>query len=86
MPNYFKKDWLQDWKLERQMGFAKWTLLHGGAFLVIATLIDAFVNNRKVWLMEPKAAITALSLYFIGGLFYGLFTWWFNERKLRKEG
>ena len=86
MPNYFKKDWLQDWKRERDMGRTKWALLHGVAFLVIATLVDAFVNNRKVWEMESTHAFRTLLLYLVGGLTYGLFTWWFNERKLKKEG
>ena len=85
MPNYFKKDWLQDWKRERQMGRTKWALLHGVSFLLIATLVDAFVNDRKVWEMEPQKAVTTLVLYAAGGLLYGLFTWWFNERKLKKE-
>jgi hypothetical protein len=86
MPNYFKKDWLQDWKRERQMGRTKWALVHSVAFLVIATLIDAFVNDRNVWEMEPQKMALALFFYAAGGLIYGLFTWWFNERKLEKEG
>lgn len=85
MPNYFKKDWLQDWKNERKMGRTKWALLHSISFLVIATLVDAFVNSRKVWEMETTHAIRTLLLYTAGGLTYGLFTWWFNERKLKKE-
>ena len=29
MPNYFKKDWLTDWKTERKMGRTKYVLVHG---------------------------------------------------------
>jgi hypothetical protein len=85
VPNYFKKDWLDDWKTERNMGRTKYVLVHGVLFIVFAGLFDAFVNDKAVWAMPLPKAIQNILLYFAGGLAYGLFTWWFNERKLRKE-
>ena len=84
MPNYFKKDWIEDWKRERQLGVVNWVLLHGAAFLIIASLVDAFVNDRAIWKMELLPALTHAAIYILGGLAYGGFTWWFNERKLKK--
>lgn len=85
MPNYFKTDWLEEWKKERKMGRSKWVLTHGVGFLVIATLVDAFVNSRKVWEMPINKVIITLLIYTAGGIGYGLFSWWFNERKLARE-
>lgn len=84
MPNYFKKDWIEDWKNERKVGRQKWVMVHGIGFLVIASIVDALLNDRKVWEMSPTKAATTLLIYTAGGVGYGLFTWWFNERKLRK--
>ena len=84
MPNYFKKDWIEDWKRERQLGVTKWILLHAVAFLVIASLVDAFLNDRAIWKMEMASALKHATIYILGGAAYGGFTWWFNERKLHK--
>jgi mannosyltransferase OCH1-like enzyme len=85
MPNYFKKDWLEEWKTERKMGRTKWSLTHGIGFTIIAIIVDALVNNRKIWEMEPAKVIQTLAIYFVGGVSYALFSWWFNERKLNQE-
>ncbi len=85
MPNYFKKDWLEDWKTERKMGRTKYVVIHGFLFIIIAALVDAFVNDRAVWTMTTPKAIQTIVLYLAGGLGYGLVTWWFNERKLDKQ-
>ena len=84
MPNYFKKNWIEDWQREREMGSTRWVLLHGLAFLLIASLVDALVNGKMVWKMEPMDALKTIVIYTAGGLAYGIFTWWFNERKLKK--
>lgn len=85
MPNYFKKDWIEDWKTERKMGRTKYVFIHGALFIIIAALVDAFVNDRAVWAMAWPKAVQTVLLYFIGGLVYGFFTWWFNERKLNRN-
>jgi hypothetical protein len=85
VPNYFKKDWLNDWKTERNMGKTRYVLTHGILFLVIAALIDAFVNDKVIWAMPAPKAIQNILIYLAGGLGYGLFTWWFNERKLKGQ-
>ena len=84
MPNYFKKDWLEDWKNERKMGKTRYVFIHGFLFIIIAALVDAFLNDRAVWEMPFIQAAQTVLLYFAGGLGYGLFTWWFNERKFNK--
>ena len=85
MPNYFKKNWLEDWKRERELGAVKWILIHGLAFLVIAALVDGFVNDRAIWKMPLGPALKHAAIYILGGLGYGAFTWWFNERKFDKS-
>ncbi len=67
------------------MGRTKYVLIHGGLFVIIAALVDAFVNDRAVWAMPSAQAIQTIALYFAGGLTYGIVTWWFNERKLNKQ-
>lgn len=85
MPNYFKKDWLTDWETERNMGKISYVSIHGFLFVVLAALVDAFVNKRAVWDMPMLKAAQTILMYFAGGLAYGLFTWWFNERRRSKK-
>jgi hypothetical protein len=85
VPNYFKKDWIEDWKNERKLGRTKYVIAHGVLFVFIVAVVDALINDRAVWDMAWPKAIQTIALYLAGGLAYGLGTWWFNERKLKKQ-
>ena len=48
MPNYFKPDWLEDWKEERTKGKVRYFLLYGISFALACYLFDWIANKHKL--------------------------------------
>jgi len=86
MPNYFKPNWIEDWKTERQKGKVRYVLIYGLSIAVFCALLDVFVNKRNIFEMETSSAIINAAIFLVGGFIYAIASWFYNENKLKKEG
>ncbi len=85
MPNYFKPDWIEDWKTEREKGMIRYLVIYGLGLAALCMVFDLVVNKRNLFTMEPNRALVNGAIFVAGGLIYGIITWFYNEWKLKKS-
>ena len=84
MPNYFKTDWLEDWKEERKKGKLRYFLLYGIGFSFACLIFDILINKQDLTAKTPIQLLTMTAIFLGGGFAYSIGSWFYNEYKLRK--
>ena len=85
MPNYFKPDWLEDWKKEREKGMLRYVATNGLGLAFICIIFDLIINKRNLFAMDTESALLNGGIFIAGGLLYGIISWLYNEWKLKKS-
>jgi Na+/melibiose symporter-like transporter len=85
MPNYFKPDWLEDWKEERTKGKVRYFLLYGISFALACYLFDWIANKQDLSTKTPEQLLTMAAIFLGGGFTYSIASWFYNEHKLKKQ-
>ena len=85
MVNYFKPNWIEDWKEERKKGIVRYILLYGLSFSVACFAFDVIINKQDLTEKTGNQLILMSVIFLGGGLVYSVGTWLYNEWKLRKS-
>ncbi|MCT4624754.1 MAG: hypothetical protein N4A46_14125 [Schleiferiaceae bacterium] len=85
MPNYFKPDWLEDWKEERKKGMLRYVLLYGIGFALACLVFDVLINKQDLSSKTIEQLFVMASIFLGGGFAYSFGTWYYNEYKLKKR-
>ena len=85
MPNYFKPNWIEDWKEERKKGMPRYLLLYGFGFGLACLAFDVIVNKQDLGAKTSNQIIMMVSIFLGGGFVYSVSTWFYNEWKLKKS-
>lgn len=85
MPNYFKPNWIEDWKTERKKGMVRYVLLWGVGFALTCYLFDWFVNKQDLSTKSTSQLFVMAAIFLGGGFTYSIASWFYNEYKLKKE-
>ncbi len=84
MPNYFKPNWLEDWKEERKKGLTRYILLYGLGFGAACFAFDVVFNKQDLTAKTGNQLVLMSAIFLGGGLVYSVGTWFYNEWKLKK--
>ena len=85
MPNYFKPNWLDDWKEERKKGFVRYLLLYGFGFALACLAFDVLINKQDLSSKTGTQLVVMASIFVGGGLTYAVGSWFYNEHRIKKE-
>jgi hypothetical protein len=85
MPNYFRKDWPEQWKEERKAGKKRFVIYNMVFFLLACIAVNALITRSWFDGRDSLSMAKEMAFYLLGGLGYGLLGWWYNERQLNKR-
>ena len=85
MPNYFKPDWLEDWKTEREKGMLRYVILWGFGFAAACFVFDTLINKQDLSIKTPNQLLIMATIFIGGGFTYSIASWFYNEYRLKKS-
>ncbi|MFG6149893.1 hypothetical protein [Halobacillus sp. B23F22_1] len=73
------------WKKTREMGKMKYIgyygiVAYGTIFLLFSLMMDTFFGDG----ITSSIIVEKIIIAVIGGVFFGVITWWINERRYQK--